>query len=652
MSINTLLKNRIFVSSLSVTILLLIYLLLGIGSMSGKSLTFDEGIHLTSGYSYWLRNDFRLQPESGVLIQRYEALPLVLMNINFPGENTRGWKQALQYLVADEFFYSCGNNPVTLIFCGRIMNLLLGVLLGVLIYFWSRELFGGVGGIISLVLFAFSPTVFASARLCTSDLAMALAFTATLWASWRMFGKLTPWRLAACSLSLAVLFMVKYSAVLIVPVYLIMLAVRIVWGGPLVISGFGKRRGFSADRKGMILSWLLGAGVVNALVIWLCIWSAYGFRYSMINHDQAGRKVQDAYWQVLMEKPGLTPKVVGIVRKTRILPEAYLYGFTFTWRWTSGRTAYLNGEIRKNGWWYFFPYCFIVKTPVPLLLLLLILLGAVIHRIFLASKTAFPGAVLNKLYPSTPLITLLVVYFGMAMASSLNIGVRHILPCYPLLMILAGFGGRYFREKTGNVMRWIVLLLLAAYVAVSLNAYPDYLAFFNSLAGGKEQGYRHLVDSSLDWGQDLPALRKWLDANRGDRPVYVSYFGTSMPEQYLQNVRLLPCYLPRGNIDTAPLEEGIYAISATMLQLTFFPELAQWDEKNENTLHLLEKAVQESGIKNQKRKKELARRLAYYRFGKLVSALRKREPEANIGGSILIYRLSAPEVMSIMSNSR
>ena len=241
-----------------VAVLLLVFLLLGTGSMLRKSPTFDESIHLTSGYSYWLRNDFRLQPESGVLIQKIQSLPLLVMSPEFPAADSRYWKLARQYKVAGSFFYQLGNNPEIMMFAGRFMNMLLGVLLGLVIFFWSRELFGNAGGLISLTLFAFSPSVLANARLCTADLGVALTFLVSAWTAWRMFAKLTPGRVAACSLSLAALFMVKYSAVLMIPVYLIMLGVRLIRGKALPVSGFGRRLTIPGGRKGRILGWLLG----------------------------------------------------------------------------------------------------------------------------------------------------------------------------------------------------------------------------------------------------------------------------------------------------------------------------------------------------------------------------------------------------------
>ena len=484
----------------------------------------------------------------------------------------------------------------------------------------------------------------AFAGICSSDLAVSLALLIAVWACWKLFHRVSPWRILASSLCLAAAFLVKYSAFLLIPVYALLLALRVLTRRSLPVMGFGKLVRIPGRRRGRIFLVLAGAAVVNSLLIWLCIWGAYGFRYSMVNSPELNSGIPRAYWHIADRSKSSATDTLKLVNDCRLLPEAYLCGLGLMLNNVAGRQAFLNGQYSESGWWYFFPYCFLVKNPLVLLMLLaLLLIAAVWCSIRMISETS-PGKFWRKFYPVTPLLTLLIVYFGVAMASSLNIGVRHILPCWPPLLILAGFAGRFFRPGAGKVMRWLTLLLLAGYAAVGLNAWPDYLAYFNLLAGGKSQGYRHLVDSSLDWGQDLPGLRKWLRKHQKGQPVYLAYFGSALPEYYLPDAHLLPCFLPRGKIDIAPLKGGIYAISATMLQLTFLPNLAQWDEQDEQMYRRLEAAMKSSAASNPEYLRKLGRKLAYYRFGKLAAYLRKREPDTNIGGSILIFRLTDAEL--------
>ena len=173
-----------------------------------------------------------------------------------------------------------------------------------------------------------------------------------------------------------------------------------------------------------------------------------------------------------------------------------------------------------------------------------------------------------SLYAGTPLLALIAVYGMFALTTNLNIGHRHLLPVYPALCILAGGAAFWLqplfertrtaepqnatnrRQQRSTRVRptaraglktrphhvfvgIATVAMLAWHVAESATIRPDYLAYFNQLAGGPSEGYKHLADSSLDWGQDLPALKQWLDREGLQRPgashVYLSRFGTPGP---------------------------------------------------------------------------------------------------------------------------
>ncbi|MBI2481375.1 MAG: hypothetical protein HYV60_22875 [Planctomycetia bacterium] len=183
-------------------------------------------------------------------------------------------------------------------------------------------------------------------------------------------------------------------------------------------------------------------------------------------------------------------------------------------------------------------------------------------------------------------------------------------------------------------------MLLIWLVADSLASYPHYLAYFNQLVP-RSKAYQHLVDSSLDWGQDLPALKKWLDQNTtDDEPVFLSYFGTASPAYYGINARPLPlAEMIGGPIELTP---GTYCISATCLQSVYGFASGRWNQQFEARYQELGSRIAtaesdpiETGLRVQYDALK-ARRLAAY--------LRHREPNANVGYSILIYRVTADEL--------
>lgn len=154
--------------------------------------TGDENAHLTGGYSYWTLHDYRLHPENGNLAQRWVALPLLSQDLSFPPAATPGWSAGAYWPVSDRFLYESGNDLPRLLAAGRFMNALLGGALVLVVFGWSRSLFGPRGGWISAVLAAFCPHLLAHAGLANSDLTISLAFPLALLAWWRLLQRVTP----------------------------------------------------------------------------------------------------------------------------------------------------------------------------------------------------------------------------------------------------------------------------------------------------------------------------------------------------------------------------------------------------------------------------------------------------------------------------
>jgi hypothetical protein len=169
---------------------------------------------------------------------------------------------------------------------------------------------------------------------------------------------------------------------------------------------------------------------------------------------------------------------------------------------------------------------------------------------------------------------------------------------------------------------------------------PNYLTYFNQIAGGPKNGYKHLIDSSLDWGQDLPELKRWLDHchEPSAGALYLAYFGTASPRWYGIEARSLP--IDTSTAALAPLKPGIYCISATILQQVYSFHPGKWRKEYESDYqmalalwgHSLDGTANDSWPDKE--------HLEYIRFGRLCAYLRQREPLANVGNSILVFRLS------------
>lgn len=152
---------------------LLMFGLLAWTAVREKSTTYDEIAHVTAGCSDWLYGDYRLHPENGVLPQRLESLPLVVSGVNFPPRDTANWWASNVWELGHTFFYEAGNDVRQTLWRARGVVMLLGMLLGAIIYVWSWRLFGVAGGLLSLALYVLSPSLLAHSALATSDLRQA-----------------------------------------------------------------------------------------------------------------------------------------------------------------------------------------------------------------------------------------------------------------------------------------------------------------------------------------------------------------------------------------------------------------------------------------------------------------------------------------------
>jgi len=613
------------------------------------STTADEIFYITSGYSYWKQGDFRLSPDAGNLPQRWAALPLLARDVKFPTLDQPAWFNADVGALGHQFFYASGNDPARMLQDARIMIALLGVACGALVFAWSRSLYGLKGALVSTTLFAFCPNLLAHAGLATSDMAVSLGFLAAVLAGWRLLHRVTPGRIAAAGATAALLGLSKFSAPLLVPMLGLMALARVIRGAtlPVRLGGFCQRvRGWRAELI------LVGAFSVATILGAALIWGAYGFRYAGVHGAGSYNQPWD---EALMSTvnpdptaaallhPGPVQAVVRPLREWHALPEPWLYGLTFVDRFSRFRVAFFDGQIASTGWVGFFPTVFLLKTPLPALALLALAGGLLLSR--LRSKSS--GRAGRLFYRLTPLAVVGVVYAGFALTSHINIGLRHLLPLYPVLYIGAGAVALGFHR------RWLAIAtaaLLLWQAGASLMIRPNYLAYFNPLLGGPRHAYARFVDSSLDWGQDLPGLKRWLDTHARGEAVFLSYFGSGSPKAE----GITATRLADGNFDRnlrpvgPPMTGGVYCISATMFQQIYTLVRHGWTPEHERRYVALNAWADawKAGDDNTPRDTALQFlvELEHLRFGRLCAGLQARAPDDEVGYSILIFRLTDAEV--------
>ncbi|MCK4659745.1 MAG: glycosyltransferase family 39 protein [Phycisphaerae bacterium] len=650
----SMLSLRRLLPAFGVAGLLAIHFVLSYTSIRGKCTTYDEVAHLTKGYAWWLLDDKRLVPEHPPLAQAWAALPLLDDGLEFPTLDQKAWYQSHAFAIGKQFFYRVGNDPDAMLRQARMMIVLLSVALGGVVFGWSRHLFGTAGGFISLILYAFSPTVLAHSRLVTTDMVVSLCFLLSTGSIWWMLHRVSPVSVLAGAAALAGLFLSKMSAVLIVPMGMVLMLIRLLSGKPLPIRLGRERRVIQRWKMALVFGVVL---VVFVLLVWLALWATFDFRYEAMVDAEPGRDrfvgpsplpEGETMWEYQGRGIPTTAAAIDWARRRHLLPEAYLYGFLYTIQSARGRDAFLDGERSMTGWWHYFLYCFLYKVPLPIMGVLVLAVVA------FASRRAWGRGVLTGLYRTAPLWVLIAVYWAFAMRSNLNIGHRHILPTFAPMFVLCGAATGWFKV-TPKWLRAVVPGLLVLLVVTSLKSWPHYLAYFNSIAGGPSNGYRHLVQSSLDWGQDLPGLKRWLDGNRGDQRVYLAYHGTGDRKHYGIKAYPLPAGLSKSGTGDYTLKAGIYCISATRLQQIYMLKSSRWTESMERQYRRLlpEMRQFEQTPNNKQARGALLKSKGFkgrfksfqkLRFGRLCAYLRQRGPDDQVGYSILIYRLADEEI--------
>ena len=623
---------------------------MAVTAVNTKSPTFDEPQHLTAGYSYWVTNDFRLDPENGNLASRWASLPLLFSGTKFVPINDRGWQRADEGRTGHQFFYEVGNDSDQMLGQARIMMSIFGAALCLLIYRCGGEFFGIVGGLLAETMAAFDPNFLAHSALVASDVPAAFFFTATAWSSWRLLQKISPTTLAIAALSLAGLFLTKFSAPIVLPV-IGMMSILQIFSQRQIALQFGQFRIELAEKWKKACAIGVSSIVLGATVLF-AIWLSFSFRYSAWTNNESTHENTMWHWNYLVEDGGTFASAVKLARAHHLLPEAYLYGFAYVHKHEIDRPAFLDNQWSIVGFRSFFPRAFIYKTPLPFLCLLALA--------FYAAIASRDSKKIDSFFH--PLWAFALVYGAFAITAQLNIGHRHILPIYPALFVGSGAVAYRLLGNRRAIFATAVAVLLFWQIGESFAIRPNYLAYFNEVAGGPSRGYQHLVDSSLDWGQDLPALKSWLDdhpAIAGRKPLYLAYFGTADPRSYEINAKFISPEDKTSRDQTFErLNGGIYCVSATTLQSVYALELGPWcTEYEQNYQTALAEMrryrktasdpsarvaliANDGAIPWRKKINEFER----LRFERLCAYLRHHPPVAQVGYSIFVFDLSDDEI--------
>ena len=628
---------------------------LAASSLVRENPTVDEVAHMPAGLSYWQRGTFRLYPHNPPLVKLVAALPVYLASpVSEPLYTVAAWTgsspsqadfgQLFAALNADRYF--------ELFTRARLLMPLFATIGGVVIYLWSSRLYGKAGGLLSLALWCFCPNILAHCRLVTSDVgATSLGVAATY--LFRRYTLAPTWRRAAAAgIALGLAELTKFS----------LLTLYVIWPAIWLLN-----ESLTGSREGRLtrVTRAVAHGAFIVVLSILVIDAGYGFEgvgTPLGKFDFASRG--------LLTRPGVTPRsspnqLLQLSWKHRVnrfrdtpladlpcpLPRYYMLGSDeqkievdgLPIRWfdpshpdpdeITGYPVYLNGDLRRHGWWYYYLDTLAYKVPEGTWILVALSLFRLVES--RRSRAEWVDELTLLIVPAT-------VLGAMSFLTDICLGLRYILPIFPYLFIGAGkvvpWAAAHPRP-TRRLAQALIALSVGLTAAATVSIHPHYLAYFNLVSGGPANGPSHLIDSNVDWGQDLVGLREWLRRNAPDEPVGLAYFGQINPSIFRLRNDPIDWFLPpprpgtmapmpaspklaQARIGPAPRPKpGLYAIS---VNAAYGLPWRYYDQSPTVWFH------------------------AWNAFKPgTYSYFRRFRPIARIGGSIYVYRLSEDDVRSL-----
>ena len=451
----------------------------------GESLTFDEGDHIFAGYMMWHSGDYGLNPEHPPLVKLVATLPLLQENLWLPPLQQR-WFKSEAYRDGRDFMERNDGPRHRLLFRMRLAAGVFAVGLSVMVFLMGSKLFGESAGLLALLLVVFEPNVMANSDLVTTDMGVACFFLATIYCFYRYARQPSVIRLLLTGLAAGLTLSAKHSGILLAPMLLGLTLVEI------ACAERGRHK-----RMAGILSGGFAAIVVLAVVV---LWAFYGFRYAA---RPTGLLMNPTLSEYAAPLTGMNGWVIGHVANWRLLPESYLMGMTDIHYAAQQYPIFLLGHDYAHGVWWYFPVALSIKTTLGLIGLEVLagiaLIGRQLRHGRELAYLVVPGA----------------IYLGVAILSGMNIGTRHVLFLYPLAALLAAAGVTALAQHSRRWL-WIGGGLVAFHVISAMAIFPAEMAYGNEAWGGTANTHKYLSDSSVDWAQQLPHIKQWVDAHPGE----------------------------------------------------------------------------------------------------------------------------------------
>ena len=558
-------------------LVLIIAALLMLNSSLRESAIVDELAHIPAGYSYLKFGDNRLNPEHPPLLKDLSAIPLVFLNLNFPIESNY-WQQYIngQWDVGRVFLYESGNNADQIIQLARIFPMILTLLTAFLVYLLAKKFVGPYWALLPFILFSFSPLFLAHGHYVTTDIAAAFGAILIFLIVIPKMMQPSKKNLLVAGLFLGIAQLTKFSLLLFYPLIIIFI---LIWKIVQIIKQKKSHLTISPLKEilktlgNIIIVFIISFGVIYLVYlpqninypIEKQVYDTEQILYSFAGGPDPQLETCRHWTGSISRQMRCVAEIDIALSKNKITkPFAqYLLGaLMVVQRSTGGNTGYFLGNISNSGWHEYFPIVFLIKEPIPSLILIFL-------AIFWSFKNFIKSTIdniknknwwtklINWLSQNFLLFCILIfviIYSIFSIRSPLNIGYRHLTVIIPLIYILTAdqikkwwWGVKnnvdsqsifsllinFNQIKKIGIKTILILILIMWYIIEALIISPHFIAYFNEFVGGAKNGYKYVVDSNLDWGQDLKRLAKFVEENNINK-IKLDYFGGGSPTYYLQ----------------------------------------------------------------------------------------------------------------------
>jgi hypothetical protein len=514
----------------------------------------DEVGHLAAGISHWETGTYSMYRVNPPLPRMLAVLAVFFDRPNTAAiqpDDTSGHRAELRS--GRQFAADNEERYFHLVWLSRLAGTGWSLLGGWLIYRWARELYGYAAGCLGLALWCFEPNVLGHAPLLTPDLPATVSGLAATYAFWRFLRQPSWGRAALAGLLLGTALLTKFTLLVLYGVWpLLSLLHRLtqtchspssiplarqgaqgllIFGGSLLVINLGYELQRTCRPLGSIP--FVSCTFAGDLPHWVT----------------AGNRFEGS---LLGKVP--VPLPADFLRGIDVQRREFERG---------GRPSYLAGETRQGGWWYYYLYALAVKVPLGAWALVL---GGLVLTVTRQRGSA-------RWLDEVPLwLPVLVILAVVSSQTGFNRHLRYVLPVVPFVILSTSKLGDFFQAG-----RWkaaaLVLVIVLWHIGSSLSVHPHYLSYFNEVAGGPDNGHDHLLNSNIDWGQDLFFLKAWLDRHPEARPLGLAYANVVGPQLAGIKDFDLP---PKGPTDLIPVDPdqasrlgplpGFYAVSVNFVR--------------------------------------------------------------------------------------